>query len=339
MTKRTAVRCKEGRRYAPSGSYIIPTLLTNAFIRQVKIEMSSRTPPPMSNRKRRKSSSATTPNQKSRNTSDAVPPDDFSLRYLQKGASCRWFQEAEDLLKLSPHVDGCGGLPNEEHARFLDFCPSYMGAVACVIAALVSNQANLNKDGKDEGVIIPKSVLWEMPGSHKVYHCTASRHSPNFRRLTFREFLVLLADTLRLRLQKKAELARSVVSELQAHLDNDWINFDDLKEHPDLFRSLTERDIRYVVAALGYRINKMLHARPAGLRETRKVPVVPTMYRPLFKEPATCELLADCFHYAEIMKELWPWWPRVGSSRLEWCEEALRDRRLSSQLVDIREAV
>ena len=312
---------------------------TNACIRQVKIKMSSPTPPTL-NRKRRKSFSATTPNKKRRKTSDYLLPDDFSLRYLRKGATGRWFQEAEQSLKLSfSYGDGCGGLPDEEHARFLDFCPFYMRAVSCVIAAHVSNESNLAKFGKVEVVKVPRSVSWGMPGSHKAYHCTASRSSPNFRRLTFREFLVLLADTFRFLLTKRTELARSVVSELQAHLDNDWINFDDLKEHPDLFRNLTERDIRYGVAALGFRLNKMLHERPVGLRETRKVPVVPTMYRPLYEEPATFELLADCFHYSEIMKELWPWWPRVGSARLDWCQEALRDRRLSGPLVDIHEGV
>jgi hypothetical protein len=139
-----------------------------------------------------------------------------------------------------------------------------MRAVSCVVAAHFSDESNLANYGKSEVVEVPKSVTWEMPGSHKDYHCRASRCGPNFRRLIFREFLVLLAGTFRFLPTKETELARRVVSKLQTYLYNDWINFDDLKEHPDLFQNLMERDIRCRVAAMGYRLNKTLHERPVG---------------------------------------------------------------------------
>ena len=244
--------------------------------------------------------------------------------------------EAQQTMELSPcSKSGGGGDANlaESFRALLDptNCDYHMHAVACVIQAwpiLTDNR-----------LPIPTNLTKALPGCKLSFHCTGILNGPTLRNISCREFLVMLVDSFGCHLGVRSSFARRILKELQTHLDNDWINFDELEEKKDdeLFCHLTEADVRFAVAVHGIKVCRHLYRTPYGLRETSNANLPPQYAH---KEPTTQELLADCFLYSKLEHEIRPWSP-VGSSNMAWCEWETRNFKAAYdwQVIAVENAV
>lgn len=144
-------------------------------------------------------------------------------------------------------------------------------------------------------------------------HVTRDAHQvghPNLMNMGMRRFLVMLTDALQMTMFRMFTDARLVIHELEAQLDGNYIDFEELEMDPELYCGLTKQDVEFAVATLGVKVNRHLYRLPLDQRERPGSPFAP---------PETSSLLADCKRFSERQNQVRPESP-VGSMNMAWVE-------------------
>jgi hypothetical protein len=149
-------------------------------------------------------------------------------------------------------------------------------------------------------------------------HITDDAHQvghPNLMYMGMRRFLVILTDALQMTMFGMLACARQVVHELEAQLDGNYIDFEELEDKTELYSGLTKQDVEFAVAVLGVKVNRHLYRLPPNQRVREGSP---------FQAPDTETLLGDVRRFSERQIQVRPDSP-VASMNMGWVEIEARN--------------
>jgi len=209
-------------------------------------------------------------------------------------------QEAKESLARSPYANRMT-YDNDDGVNCLD----NLHACACLLQAFpLLTDMRLPAEAQ---------VFQMLPGSSMSCSVTRDAHQVGHVSLAYicmRRFLVMLVDALQMIVFGQWGMARLVIHELEAQLDGNYIDFEELESDPELYCGLTKQDVEFALAVLGVKVNRQLYRLPPDQRERDGSP---------FQPPTTETLLADCRRFSERQNRVRPDSP-VGSMNMAWVE-------------------
>lgn len=174
-------------------------------------------------------------------------------------------QEAKESLASCPYA----GRMTYDNDGSID-CLDNLHACACLIQAFpLKTDMRLPAEAK---------VFQMLPGSSMSSHVTCDAHQVGHASVVnmgMRRFLVMLVDAIQMIMFGQWGMARLVIHELEAQLDGNCIDFEELESDPDLYCGLTQQDVEFALAVLGVKVNKRLYRLPPEQREQPGSPFQP----------------------------------------------------------------